>query len=352
MSNSPSNATPRPRPTPTARLLRLALGGATAIFLLWVLGHVLLLVFASILLAVALHGGTAPMSRLTGWPHFLCLGLIVVSVLAVLGGAVYFGGSRLAEQSSQLWDQLLTTAATGAEWLRQYEWGRAVVDGNTAEDIAENGGQLLRGVGSVVVSLVGVMAGLLIAMVAALYFAISPQLYIDGFLRLLPKARRHRAAEILTAIGQSLRYWLLAQGVAMLLIMVTSFIGLMIIGVPMASLLALIAGITNFVPYIGPIIGFVPALLVALGNSPEMALWVTVLFAGIQFLEGNIIEPIVQRRITHLPPVLTILSQTVMGTLFGVLGVVLATPMLAAGLIGVRMWYVEDVLGDRKDKEA
>lgn len=349
----PTASPPSPRPsTALVRLLRLALGGLAAILLLWALGQVLLLVFAALLMAVALWGAASPLSRVTGWPPRLCLALIVLTVAGGLSAALVFGGARLVEQGSQLWDQLLAAAETGRAWMSQFEWGRALLGGMSAEGMVEGSGeQVLRGIGSAVAMLAAIFAGLLIAMVAALYFAVSPRLYFEGFLRLLPKPRRARAAEGLLAIGQSLRYWMLAQGVAMVLITVTSFIGLMLIGVPMALLLALIAGLTNFVPYIGPLVGAAPAVLVAFSASPSMALWVALLFAGIQLVEGNVIEPLVQRRITHLPPVLTILSQTVMGTLFGVLGVVLATPMLAAGIVAVRMWYVEDVLDDRRPAE-
>lgn len=332
--------------TAVTRLLRLALGGLVIVLLLWLLGQVLLLVFAALLMAVALWGVATPLAGLTGWPPRLCLALIVLAAAGIVGAVLVFGGARLVEQGNQLWAQLLAAAETGRQWLAQFGWGQALLGGVSAEGMVEGGSQLLRDLGRIVASLLAIFAGLGIALVAALYFALSPSLYVEGFLRLVPKPRRARMGEGLLAIGQSLRYWMLAQGVAMLLITVTSFIGLALLGVPMAMLLALIAGITNFVPYIGPIVGFIPALLVALGESPTLAMWVALLFAGIQFVEGNIIEPLVHRRITHLPPALTILSQTVMGTLFGVLGVVLATPMLAAGLVAVRMWYVEDVLGD------
>ncbi|MBV8914390.1 MAG: AI-2E family transporter, partial [Acetobacteraceae bacterium] len=114
--------------------------------------------------------------------------------------------------------------------------------------------------------------------------------------------------------------------------------------------LALIAALLNFVPFVGAISGAVPAVLVALGQGNGPAIEVGALFVAVQALEGNVIAPVVQHRTVELPPLVTILAQTVFGTLFGIGGLVLATPIAAALLVLVRMIYVEDVLGDRADR--
>ena len=116
---------------------------------------------------------------------------------------------------------------------------------------------------------------------------------------------------------------------------------------PLAGELATIATLFNFVPYIGAICGAAPAVLVALGINPGLAIEVVCLFLAVQFFEGNVVAPLVQRRTVEMPPVLTIFSQTVFGTLFGPLGLILATPIAAALMVAVRMVYIEGVLGDR-----
>ena len=103
-------------------------------------------------------------------------------------------------------------------------------------------------------------------------------------------------------------------------------------------------------PYIGALAGAVPAVLIALGEGPMQALSVAGLFLVVQTLEGNVIAPVVQRRTVELPPVLTIFSQTVLGALFGPLGLILATPMTAAAMVLVRKIYIEDMLGDREEE--
>lgn len=323
----------------------LAIGGIA----LWLLGDVLLLVFAAALLAVGLRGGAERIARpLRCSPR---IGLLIVSlaIVLLLAGTAVLGGAHLADQGSQLWDQLGNAVAQVRDWLRQYSWGRSIVAGASPQESAQQGQRLASNLGVAMIGVIGALASVVIVLVAALYFAATPRTYIEGLVRLLPKRRRKRAHEVLGAVGHTLRHWLAAQGILMLVIAGMSYVGLALLGVPMAPLLALIVGLTNFVPYIGPIVGAIPAVLVAFGTDMQTVLGTVALFAGIQFVEGNLFQPLLQKRMTRLPPALTILSQTLLGTLFGIAGVVLATPVLAVTLVAVRMLYVEDVLGDRKD---
>lgn len=133
----------------------------------------------------------------------------------------------------------------------------------------------------------------------------------------------------------------------MLVVTALTFIGLMLLNLPLALVLAIIAGVLNFVPYIGAFAGAVPAVAVALGESPTLALWVALLLFAIQMVEGYILAPFIQRRTARLPPVITIMSQALFGALFGVLGFLLAPALAATILVAVRSLYVEDVLQDR-----
>jgi predicted PurR-regulated permease PerM len=204
--------------------------------------------------------------------------------------------------------------------------------------------------GSMLMKVFGVLGAFVVVIFAAFFFASSPEVYREGTLRLLPPARRDRGREVLQAIAESLRIWMYGQSISMVAIAIASYAGLALLGIPMAPLLAIIAGVTNVAPYIGPVIGAIPALLVAFGTGPQEALYVALLFFAIQFVEGNVLQPLIQDRMSKLPPATTILSQTVLGTLFGIPGVMLATPLLAASLVAIRMLYVEDFLGDRENE--
>ena len=184
-------------------------------------------------------------------------------------------------------------------------------------------------------------------MATAAFLATSPQMYLTGGLRLLPIDWRPRGKEVAHQIGRTLQLWFLGQLIDMIIVGILIGAGLFLRGVPLALTLALIAAVLNFVPYVGALAGAVPAIVVAFSQSPTVALWVDLLFLSVQILEGNVIAPLIQKRTISLPPALTILCQTILGTLFGLLGLILATPLIAMMKTAVRLIYVEDMLENK-----
>ncbi|NOT46231.1 MAG: AI-2E family transporter, partial [Acidobacteria bacterium] len=165
---------------------------------------------------------------------------------------------------------------------------------------------------------------------------------------LFPLRRRTRVREILFAISDTLRWWLIGKVGSMIFIGLLTWIGLSILGVPLALTLGLIAGLLSFIPNFGPIISALPALLLAFIESPTTALYVLILYVGVQLIESNVVTPFIERKTVEIPPALTIVFQLALAVLVGGLGLVLATPLLAVLLVVIQMVYVEDVLGDRR----
>jgi predicted PurR-regulated permease PerM len=207
-------------------------------------------------------------------------------------------------------------------------------------------GKIAQSATTVVTSTLSGAITLLIVVATALYFAIAPGLYVGGVVRLFPLPRRPRARQVLGDIGHVLAWWLLGQSIDMLVVGVLSAIGLMIVGVPLPLALGVLAGVFTFVPYFGVIVAGIPAVLVGLTVSWQTALWAVGVFLICHGIEGYLVSPFVQRRTVHLPPALTILAMTVMGAVFGAMGIILGTPLAAVGLIAVRELYVHDALGD------
>jgi predicted PurR-regulated permease PerM len=147
-------------------------------------------------------------------------------------------------------------------------------------------------------------------------------------------------------IGMTLRLWSLGQLIDMCVVGVLTGIGLSLLKVPLALALAVLAGLFTFVPYFGAIAAAVPAVLVAFTMGWGVAMWVVAIFLACHGIEGYLVAPIVQRNTADLPPAVTILSMTILGALYGPLGVILGTPVAAAVLVAVREIYVGDVLGD------
>src|SRR5690625_5635793 len=118
----------------------------------------------------------------------------------------------------------------------------------------------------------------------------------------------------------------------------------MIIGVPLALVLGIIGGLLEFIPFIGPFLAAVPILLLALSVDTQTAFFAVILLLIVQQLEGNVITPLVQQQMAHLPPSVVILGFMAFGLIFGVAGVVLATSLVAAGWVMVCLLYVQGVL--------
>jgi predicted PurR-regulated permease PerM len=196
-------------------------------------------------------------------------------------------------------------------------------------------------------NLVEVVGAVAVITFLSLYFAAEANLYIAGLLRLVPLPRRPRTAEILDETASAIWYWMLGRLVSMTTLGFLTAVGLWAIGVPLPIALGFLAGILFFVPYIGAFVSAIPSLLLAVSVNLDMALYVIALYIGVHLIEAYILVPLVQRRVVHLPLALTLSAQIIFGVLAGFLGLLLATPLVAAALVIIRMVYVEDVFGDR-----
>lgn len=195
-------------------------------------------------------------------------------------------------------------------------------------------------------STIAVVTGLFLILILAIYIGASPDLYRKGMLHLFPHRSRPRANEVLTAIGMTLRKWLVAQLVAMVVIGVVTTIALKLLGVKAALPLGIIAGLLEFIPMVGPILSAIPAVAMGFLDSPQQALFVVLAYVGIQFFENHVLIPMLMKEGVDLPPVLTIIGLAIMSVVFGFLGMLVAVPLLAAILVAVKLLYVEDVVGD------
>lgn len=192
-------------------------------------------------------------------------------------------------------------------------------------------------------TLAGAVFGVFVVLFAALFMAIEPHTYARGVALLVPRRSRRRVLEAMIHSGEMLRRWMVGAVISMVIIGVLTTAGLLLLGIPAALVLGILAGLLEFVPYYGPILSAVPAIAVAFTVSPTTALWVALLYLVIQQLEGSVVHPLVMRGAVELPPALTIIWSTLMAVLFGFLGLLLAVPMLAVGKTLVERLYIEEV---------
>jgi len=324
---------------------------ALLVAFVWQTMDVVLLVFCGIQFGLILDAAASLLSRWLhlkqGWALFLTL----VLILGTLGGAGLLAAPRVSEQIDELRQRLPEAIQRLSNTIQQTSWGRYLMQkGPSAADIAASTGKLFSSLASVFSKTVDVVVGTLVVLFVSLYTAVDPQLYIDGFLRLVPKRSRRRTRQILQNLGHTLRYWMLGQLCSMALIGTLTGIGLWLLGVPLALLIGIIAGLLDFVPIVGTILSAAPAVLLAFLVSPAKALYVILLYTGIHQAEAHLILPLIQQRAVSLPPVITIVTLVLLNRLFGFLGLFLAAPIAATVIVLVRMIYVEDILKDPNAK--
>jgi predicted PurR-regulated permease PerM len=319
--------------------------------LIFTVFDVLLLIFAAVLLAVFLSGLANLLNRYTRLSETMSVLVVSLLLLAILGGGIALLAPSVAEQVRHLQDELPRSAKQASDYISQFGLGRVLINqlpsyGEVLEKIELS--TILTRVGGYFSSTVGALGNFFITILLAIYLATEPKFYAVGLTKLFPPRIRPRVDEILRVIGETLSWWLIGKVASMIFIGVLTWIGLSILGVPLALTLGLIAGLLSFIPNFGPILSALPALLLAFIESPIKAVYVLGLFIIIQIIESNIVTPIIERQTVELPPALTIIFQLILSVLIGGLGLILATPLLAVLMVLVQTIYIEDILGDRE----
>jgi predicted PurR-regulated permease PerM len=322
-----------------AKITAAAIGVLAVAVGLWYSRTAILLAFAGILLAIVLYGASRALADLTKLPRLVMLAVVVLTVALFFFLVFATAGPTLAQQIAQLARGIAAGATTLTKELASFADQANLLQNIDLVQLLSgflSPWGIATGATSVALSIVGLFSGGLIVLFFGIYFAADPETYVQLVARLAPEERRPATLQMLYETGDLLRRWLIGQGIAMALIGSFTYVGLLILGVPIAFVLALFAGLAGFLPYLGPIIGAVPMVLVAGGESLDLALWVVGLYAVIQFLESYLLTPLIQARAVSMPPAVVILSQLVLGAVFGILGLALATPIAAAATVPLR----------------
>ncbi|UUP18268.1 hypothetical protein NTH_02748 [Nitratireductor thuwali] len=338
------------RPMPSwATLTRTSLVvGAVIVgaLLLWQLSNVLLLFFGAIVVAVILRSGAKALEDNTPVKAPWSLILSILAIAALMGGFFFLLGTQIASEASSLVQRLPEMIASlgeriGVDDLYERLTERATQfagRGDVASEVA--------GYTSV---LVGALTNFVLVLVAGIYLAARPRQYRRGILKLVPPRLRDNTSDTFENAGRALRLWLLGQLVSMAIVGALITLGLYLIGMPSALALGLLAGLSEFVPIVGPILSAVPALLLALSEGGNMIFWVIGLYVAVQQIESNVVMPLVQRETVDLPPVLTLFALLAFGVLFGPLGVLLGTPLTVILYVVVNQLYLRDTLQEDVD---
>lgn len=305
------------------------------------LSDVLLMLFAAVIVAVALRALAWPLENGMRMSPRLAVGVAAALAVAAIVLGSWLVGDRLLEQFDDLARKLPAALSKLVSWARERAVGEAlwkVWRGTNADDVP------WASLAVAATSTLSALGAVGLVLVVGLYLAGDPALYREGLVRLVPPVIRRRMDDALLASGHALSRWLLGQGISMLFVGTATAIGLSLLGLPLALTLGLLAGALAFIPFFGPIASGVLAVLLAFMQGPEQALYVAGLCVLIQQIEGNLLMPLVQRWAVELPPVLGITAAVIFGLLFGLPGVILASPLMVVAMVLVRKLYVEGVL--------
>jgi predicted PurR-regulated permease PerM len=311
-----------------------------AAYVLWMLVDLLLLLFACTLVSLILLTVTTALSTRTKLPFSLALALSVLLFIAVIGGAFAFFGATIQAEFSELSQRLPVAWADLQRRIQTSPVGATILE--RLQRLTSSNQTLFNAATTALAAVGGALSLLIIVIVGGLYLAAQPTLYATGLLKLIPPAARGRCAETLDAISISLKNWLKGQALGMLFVGVATGLGLWLIGVPAAWAIGLVAGLAEFVPYLGVLIVGVPAVVLGFGQGTGTGLWAVGVLFAVQQVQGSLVMPLVQNKMVDLPPAITIFGIMAAGILFGVPGVLLATPLTIVVLVVVRRLYLHE----------
>lgn len=362
----------------------IAVGGigivAFAAFLVfaWFFAGTLFLIFAGILLGVALNAMTHLLQRIMGGPHPLRLAIVCIVLASLLSGVVFLGGSTIAQQAAVLSNTIKSQLVTVKAFLEQHgvdtsylELGSptaaaaaaaAAASSDTATPsnpsttpvkelpknlpsagtIASSGGAIVSQTLKLLLGTVSAVGNFFIVLFLGLSFAAQPSVYRKGLLHMSPVRHRAAVTAVVDRISETLERWLIAQIITMGAVFLVTWIGLTIIGIQSSFILGIQAGLLAFIPTVGALIGGLIIVLASLASGWVAAASAFALFLGVHALESYILTPIIQRQAINIPPATLFAFQILLGVVFGLWGLALALPLMAIAKVIIDYMRRED----------
>ncbi|MEO7212334.1 AI-2E family transporter [Mucilaginibacter sp.] len=303
--------------------------------------NVLLMILAATLISTYFHGLGNIIQRKTKWGRKPAMILSVGGSFAILAVLLWFMGTKIQHQVAQLSHTLPNTINAARGKLAETPVGQQVLT-----YLDDNSGKIFTTAQHFFSTSFGVLGNIYIIMFLGIFFTVSPTVYKDGFMIIIPPDKKELWQCIMNRVNFSLKGWLKGTLLSIVLIFIMLTIGLTIMGIPAVLVLALIAAMLKIIPNFGSLVAMIPGVLLALTVSTNTAIIVTLIYIVSQTVVSNIVTPIIQNKIINLPPALTIISQVIMGTLSGALGIILAVPLLAIIVILADELYVKKINED------
>jgi predicted PurR-regulated permease PerM len=319
----------------------IVIGLAALAFLLWQLRNLLLMLFGAVVVATVFRALADRIRKTTHCPEGVSVTIAIVLVLGTVAAIGLLFGNHIAQQVHALRETLPVAWQSFEQRVGDLGLGDQLRE--LAEGVRRSSGSFAN-LSAAVMSIGNGIAELLIVLFGGMYLAAQPRVYKSGAIKLVPAGKRALIAEAMDESETALRLWLRGQLIAMIAVGLLVGIGLSLLGMPSALVLGLAAGTLEFIPFLGPLLAAVPAVLLALAVSPDLALWVVLLYTAVQQFEGYLLTPLVQQYAVDLPGVVLLFSLLGFGILFGTLGVILAAPLTVVTYVLVKRLYVVETL--------
>ncbi len=343
---------------------------AALLLFTWYYAATLFLIFAGMLLGVALNALTNMLGRVVNLAHSLRLTIVCLVLAGLLSGVVFLGGATIVQQATALsgtiksqlvgvkaflerngvdtsYFELGNPAATAADSSTPATSGAPATHNlPSAGAIASGGGAIVSQTLKLLLGTVSAVGNFFIVLFLGLTFAAQPSVYRKGLLFMAPARHRARTTAIVDRIGETLERWLIAQIITMFAVFLVTWIGLSIIGIQSSFILGIQAGLLAFIPTVGALLGGLIVVLASLASGWVAAASAFVLFLGIHALESYILTPIIQRHALDIPPATLFAFQILLGVVFGIWGLALALPLMAVAKVMIDYFKADDISPD------
>jgi predicted PurR-regulated permease PerM len=343
------------------------IGFAALLAFTWYFAATLFLIFAGMLLGVALNAMTNLLGRVIRLPHALRLTIVCLVLAGLLSGVVFLGGSTIARQATVLSDTIKSQLVNVKAFLERngidasyFDLGNPAATASSSSPstssepapprnlpsagaIASSGGAIVSQTFKLLLGAVGAVGNFFIVLFLGLTFAAQPTVYRNGLLFLMPARHRGRATIIVDRISDTLERWLIAQMLTMAAVFLVTWIGLMLIGIKSSFILGIQAGLLAFIPTVGALLAGLIVVLASLASGWVAALSAFILFLGVHVLESYILTPMIQRQALDIPPATLFAFQILLGVVFGIWGLALALPLMAIAKVTIDYFKTEEI---------
>ena len=350
----------------------ISVGGAGVVLFValllftWYFAATLFLIFAGMLLGVALNAMSNLLGRVVRLPHSLRLTMVCLVVAGMLSGVLFLGGTTIAQQTTALSNTIKSQLVSVKAFLESngvdtslFDFGSLSSSSDSsspaapsappthslpsAGTIAASGGAIFSQSLKLILGTASAVGNFFIVLFLGIAFATQPGVYRDGLLFMAPARHRRRAVAIIDRIGETLERWLIAQIITMVAVFLVTWIGLSVIGIQSSFILGIQAGLLAFIPTIGAILGGLIVILASLASGWVAGLSAFILFLGVHALESYVLTPIIQRQALDIPPATLFAFQILLSVVFGIWGLALALPLMAIAKVMIDHFKAEGV---------